>query len=199
MNAQLVGKPAEYIARIAGVSIPKGTRVLLGEETRVGPKFPYSKEKLMPVLGFYVEENWEKACARCIEILTAEGAGHTMTIHSKNEAVIREFGLKKPVSRLIVNSPAALAGIGATTSLAPSLTLGCGAIGKNASSDNIGPQHLINIRRMAYGIREIEDIRPQGLEAPRSGASSGPSMSDGMVDALVQKIVERLKAETGKL
>ncbi|MDR2048386.1 MAG: acetaldehyde dehydrogenase (acetylating) [Treponema sp.] len=192
MNARLVGRPAEFIAKTAGISIPKGTRVLLGEETRVGPRYPYSKEKLMPVLGFYVEENWEKACERCIEILKAEGAGHTMSIHSRDEKVIREFGLKKPVSRLIVNSPAAIAAIGATTSLVPSLTLGCGAVGGNASSDNIGPLHLINIRRIAYGIKEIEDIRPKGITAspPNSG------LNDDAMEMLVRKIVERLRADS---
>ncbi|MDR1921113.1 MAG: acetaldehyde dehydrogenase, partial [Candidatus Adiutrix sp.] len=196
MNAKLVGRTAEYIAQEAGVSVPQGTRVLLGEETRVGEKFPYSKEKLMPVLGFYVEEGWEKACERCIEILTLEGAGHTMSIHSRDESIIREFGLKKPVSRLIVNSPAALAGVGATTGLIPSLTLGCGAIGRNSTSDNVGPLNLINIRRVAYGLRELEDIRPQN--PGRGGASSdcpGPaSVDEALVEALVQKIVERLKA-----
>ena len=190
MNPKLVGKPAEYIAQTAGISIPKGTRVLLAQETRVGPKFPYSKEKLMPVLGFYVEENWEKACERCIEILLAEGAGHTMSIHSRDERVIREFGLKKPVSRLIVNSPSALAGVGATTGLIPSFTLGCGAVGGNASSDNIGPLNLINIRRVAYGLREIEDIRPKITDK----AGRPPSLSGETVDLLVKKIVEQLKA-----
>jgi acetaldehyde dehydrogenase (acetylating) len=193
MNARLVGRSAEFIAKTAGISIPKGTRVLLGEETRVGPKYPYSKEKLMPVLGFYVEEDWEKACQRCIEILKTEGAGHTMSIHSRDEKIIREFGLKKPVSRLIVNSPAALAAIGATTALVPSLTLGCGAVGGNASSDNIGPLHLVNIRRIAYGIREIEDIRPKAAAA----SPSDPLLKDDAVEALVRKIVERLK--TGSL
>ena len=190
MNPKLVGKPAEYIAQMAGITIPKGTRVLLGQETRVGPKFPYSKEKLMPVLGFYVEENWEKACERCIEILMAEGAGHTMSIHSRDEKVIREFGLKKPVSRLIVNSPAALAGIGATTGLVPSLTLGCGAVGGNASSDNIGPINLINIRRVAYGLREIEDIRQKD---DKTAGRSSPPLSGEMVDLLVKRIMEQLK------
>jgi hypothetical protein len=193
MNPKLVGKPAEFIAKTAGINIPKGTRVLLAQETRVGPKYPYSREKLMPVLGFYVEENWEKACERCIEILLAEGAGHTMSIHSKDEMIIRELRNKKPVSRLIVNSPSALAGVGATTGLVPSLTLGCGAVGGNASSDNIGPLNLINIRRVAYGLREIEDIRPKNLET--KGSSS--QLSGEMVDLLVKKIVEQLK--TGPL
>ncbi len=192
MNAKLVGRPAEYIAHAAGVAIPKGTRVLLGEETRVGEKYPYSKEKLMPVLGFFVEDNWEKACLRCIEILSLEGAGHTMSIHSQDEKVIREFGLKKPVSRLIVNSPAALAAIGATTGLNPSLTLGCGAVGHNATSDNVGPLNLINIRRVAYGLRELEELRPATIEdAPGAFPAS---VNEATIDILVQKIVERLQA-----
>jgi acetaldehyde dehydrogenase (acetylating) len=203
MNVKLVGKTAEYIAQTAGIVIPKGTRVLLGQETRVGPKFPYSKEKLMPVLGFYIEENWEKACERCIEILMAEGAGHTMSIHSRDEKIIREFGLKKPVSRLIVNSPAALAGIGATTGLIPSLTLGCGAIGGNASSDNIGPLNLIDIRRVAYGIREMEDIRPNETRPNDTGTphratvESANPLNEQMMDVLVSRIMEKLK--TGSL
>jgi len=194
MNARLVGRPAEYIAQTAGITIPHGTRVLLGRETRVGHKYPYSKEKLMPVLGFYVEENWEKACERCIEILMAEGAGHTMSIHSKDERIIREFGLKKPVSRLIVNSPSALAGVGATTGLIPSLTLGCGAVGGNASSDNIGPLNLINIRRVAYGLREIEDIRPKDNE---TASHVSQLLNEQVVDLLVKKIMDKLKSSFG--
>ena len=192
MNAKLVGRSAEYIAEQAGIKIPAGTKILLGEETRVGEKFPYSKEKLMPVLGFYVEENWEKACHRCIEILTLEGAGHTMSIHSQDENVIREFGLKKPVSRLIVNSPASLGAIGATTALSPSLTLGCGAVGHNATSDNVGPLHLINVRRVVYGLKELEELRPQSL--PSDNAGCAPGLNDAAIDVLVSKLVERLKA-----
>ncbi len=194
MNAKLVGRSAEYIAQAAGIAVPKGARVLLGEETRVGDKYPYSKEKLMPVLGFYVEDNWEKACERCIEILNNEGAGHTMSIHSRDEKVIREFGLKKPVSRLIVNSPATLAGIGASTGLAPSLTLGCGAVGHNATSDNVTPLHLINIRRVAYGLCELEDLRPKNLEEGEASRAPDPASTEDLVDVLVSKIVERLKA-----
>ncbi|MDR2300596.1 MAG: acetaldehyde dehydrogenase (acetylating) [Deltaproteobacteria bacterium] len=193
MNAQLVGRTAQHIAKMAAVTIPPGTKILLGQETRVGQKYPYSREKLMPVLGFFVEDNWEKACLKCIEILSVEGAGHTMTIHSKNEAVIREFGLKKPVSRLIVNAPAALAAIGAASALAPSLTLGCGAIGHNSTSDNVGPLNLINIRRVAYGLKELEDLRP-AREGPAASntAASGPGPSDPAFDELVRRVMERL-------
>ena len=113
---------------------------------------------MCPVLGFYCEENWEKACERCIEILKNEGIGHTMSMHSNNVNVIREFALKKPVSRLLVNTPATLGGVGATTNLLPALTLGCGTVGGSSTSDNIGPKNLINIRTVAYGQKELEDL-----------------------------------------
>ncbi|MDR3203776.1 MAG: acetaldehyde dehydrogenase (acetylating) [Deltaproteobacteria bacterium] len=195
MNAKLVGQTALFIAQAAGVSVPSSTKVLIGQETRVGLEFAYSREKLMPVLGFYVEDNWEKCCQKCIEILSLEGAGHTMTIHSKDENVIRQFGLKKPVSRLIVNAPAALAAIGAVTSLSPSLTLGCGAIGHNSTSDNVGPLNLINIRRVAYGKKELDDLRK---EAPVAKSLNSPplsinSPSPDLIEALVEKVMARLK------
>jgi len=159
MNPAVVGRPATRIAEMAGITVPNGTRVLIGLETEVGDKYPYSREKLCPVLGFYSATDWHDACDLCIRILMHEGAGHSMTLHSRDEDVIREFALKKPVSRLLVNTPGALGGVGATTDLVPSLTLGCGAVGGNSSSDNIGPLNLINIRRVARGRRELSDIR----------------------------------------
>ncbi|MDR1677229.1 MAG: acetaldehyde dehydrogenase (acetylating) [Deltaproteobacteria bacterium] len=202
MNAKLVGRTADFIAQAAGITIPAGTRILLGQETRVGEKYPYSREKLMPVLGFYVEDNWEKACLKCIEILSLEGAGHTMTIHSQNETVIREFGLKKPVSRLIVNAPAALAAIGAASALAPSLTLGCGAIGHNSTSDNVGPLNLINIRRVAYGLKELDDLRKPDITSENIVRPQWPkaevkpagdvSTADPAFDELVRQVMKKL-------
>ena len=159
MNPQIVGKTAQAIAQMAGIEIPQGTRVLVSRQRDIGKKFPYSREKLCPILAFFVEDNWEKACETCIRILENEGSGHTMTIHSENKNVIREFALKKPVSRLLVNTPGALGGVGVTTNLAPALTLGCGAVGGSATSDNISPMNLLNFRRVAYGVKELEDIK----------------------------------------
>ncbi len=173
MNPQIVGKSAEKIAEMAGISIPADTRVLVSRQAEVGKRNPYSREKLCPVLGFYVEDGWERACERCISILENEGAGHTMTIHSRSDAVIRAFALQKPVGRLLVNTPGALGGVGATTNLAPAMTLGCGAAGSSSTSDNITPLHLINIRRVAYGMRELEALR--GGEA--RGAAKPPVMA----------------------
>ena len=184
MNPAIVGQTAERIAEMAGIRVPEGTKVLLGYETEVGHQYPYSREKLCTVLGFYSKPDWHTACELCIKILKNEGAGHTMTIHSRDESVIREFALKKPVSRLLVNTPASLGGVGATTGLAPSFTLGCGAVGGNSSSDNIGPLNLINIRRVARGRCELSDLRAA------QPASTGEVLKD--TDQLVRLIIEQL-------
>ena len=157
MNPAIVGKSVETIAQLADIKVPQGTRVLVAKETRVGKIAPYSREKLAPILAFYTVNNWEEACELAMDILYNEGAGHTMMIHSQDEKIIREFALKKPVSRVLVNTPGALGGIGATTNMAPALTLGCGAVGGSSTSDNISPENLFNIRRLAYGVRELED------------------------------------------
>ncbi|MBQ3109242.1 MAG: hypothetical protein IJC67_06470, partial [Clostridia bacterium] len=176
MNPKIVGKSAKVIADMAGISIPAGTRVLISHQNTVGKGNPYSREKLCPILAFYIEDSWEKACERSIEILQNEGVGHTMTIHSEDMSVIREFALKKPVSRLIVNTPGALGGTGATTGLPPAFTLGCGAIGGSATSDNVGPMNLINIRRVAFGLKELEDIRGN-YPAPEAVSSTVESVA----------------------
>jgi len=151
INPKIVGRAATVIASMAGLRLPEGTRVLLARLQGVGRDFPLSIEKLSPILAFYVEKDWRAACDRCIELLNYGGLGHTMAIHSKNEGIIREFGLQKPVFRIVVNSQSALGAVGYTTGLFPSMTLGCGSIGGNITSDNISPLHLINIKRLAYG------------------------------------------------
>ena len=192
MNPQIVGKSVEAIAKMANLNVPTGARVLISEETNVGHKYPYSREKLAPILGFFCEETWEKACEKCIDILNNEGAGHTLIIHSNNEAVIREFALKKPVSRLLVNTPGSLGGIGATTSLVPALTLGCGAVGGSATSDNVGPMNLLNIRRLVYGTREIEDIVDRSNTV--NSIISKENLNEDSINLIVEKIMEKLKS-----
>ena len=198
MNPKIVGKTAQTIADMAGISIPAGTRVLVSRQTEVSRQNPYSREKLCPVLAFYVEEDWEAACERSISILQNEGAGHTMTIHSKNMDVIREFALKKPVSRLLVNTPGALGGVGATTNLAPALTLGCGAVGGSATSDNITPLNLINIRRVAWGVKELEDLRGKAPESccpaprPAPAPTSPVPFTREDIEAITRAVIARL-------
>lgn len=152
-NPALVGKSALVIAEAAGIRVPDGTIVLLAELEGVGRDFPLSIEKLCPVLSFYVVDGWQEGCERCKQILKYGGMGHTMSIHSRDEHVILEFGLHKPAYRVIVNSPTSHGSIGLTTGLDPALTLGCGGFGGNITSDNISPRHLLNIKRLAYEVR----------------------------------------------
>lgn len=199
MNPKIVGKTAQVIADMAGIQIPGGTKVLISEQTVVGKDNPYSREKLCPILAFYVEDNWEAACKRSIEILNNEGAGHTMTIHSEDKSVIREFALKKPVSRLLVNVAATLGGVGATTNLQPALTLGCGTIGGGSTSDNIGPLNLINIRRVAYGVRELADLRSIG-PTPDTLETRADTQSNTVVSCLsCDEIEEMVRAVIARL
>lgn len=149
-NPALVGRPATYIAQQAGITVPPNTRVLIAELAGVGRDYPLSIEKLAPVLSFYVVADWQEGCERCKQILRYGGMGHTMSIHSRNDDIILEFGLKKPAYRIVVNTPTTHGSIGLTTGLDPSMTLGCGGYGGNITSDNISPKHLLNIKRLAY-------------------------------------------------
>jgi len=152
-NPALVGKSALFIAGKAGISAPAGTTVLIAPLTGVGRDYPLSIEKLCPVLSWYVVKDWREGCERCIQILRYGGMGHTMSIHSKNDDVILQFGLKKPAFRICVNTPTTHGSIGLTTGLDPAMTLGCGGWGGNITSDNISPRHLLNIKRLAYEVR----------------------------------------------
>lgn len=191
MNPQIVGKSVQRIASLTGLSIPEGARVLIAEESRVGSKVPYSREKLAPILAFYTAPNWSAACELSMDILNHEGAGHTMIIHSEDKAVISEFALKKPVSRLLVNTGGSLGGIGASTNLMPALTLGCGAVGGSSTSDNIGPANLFNIRRVAYGVRELEELR--GSDAPCTTSVGMDASKEDLIDVLVEKVLAQLQ------
>ncbi len=141
-----------FIAQQAGITVPAHTRVLLAELAGVGRDYPLSIEKLCPVLSFYVVSDWREGCERCKQILRYGGMGHTMSIHSRNDEVILQFGLKKPAYRIVVNTPTTHGSIGLTTGLDPAMTLGCGGYGGNITSDNISPRHLLNVKRLAYEI-----------------------------------------------
>jgi acetaldehyde dehydrogenase (acetylating) len=174
-NPALVGRPAPYIAQQAGVTVPADTRVLIAELKGVGRDYPLSIEKLCPVLSFYIVADWREGCERCKEILRYGGMGHTMSIHSRNDDVILEFGLKKPAYRIVVNTPTTHGSIGLTTGLDPAMTLGCGGYGGNITSDNISPRHLLNIKRLAYEItpavvRRAVEAAPEGSRLPRPPA-----------------------------
>ena len=180
LNPEIVGKPAHVLADMAGFTVPYGTKILVAREQEAGPTRPYSMEKLCPVLAFFVMDSEDAVLNKAIEVLKHEGSGHTFAMHAMDENVIRKFALKIPVSRFLVNTPAALGGIGATTGLFPALTLGCGAVGGSSSSNNISPLDLINIRRVAWGAEE------------RSKPKVSVNVNEDLVEMLTRKIMERL-------
>ena len=175
LNPEIVGRKATDLAEKAGFSVPENTKILVAREQEAGPTRPYSMEKLCPVLAFFVMDSEDAILEKAVEVLTHEGAGHTFAIHAEDRSVVEKFALQIPVSRFLVNTPAALGGIGATTGLFPALTLGCGAVGGSSSSNNISPMDLINIRRVAWDTGET------------------PAKADpDLVEILTQKLLERL-------
>jgi len=182
LNTKIVGKSAVRIAEMAGFSVPSNIRALVAYADGVGPDYPISMEKLSPVLAFYVVKDWREGCAKCIEILNFGGLGHTLSVHTKDEEVVRQFGLRKPAFRICVNTPAALGAVGYTTNLFPSMTLGCGAAGGNITSDNISPLHLINLKRIAYGVRDVAASPPLKTGTAAAAADGGRAAIEEIVD-----------------
>lgn len=171
LNPEIVGKSAGGLAEKAGFSVPQSARILVAKEQDAGKEYLYSHEKLCPVLAWFVVENEEAAKTLAMKVLHHEGVGHTFSMHAKDKEAVRRFCRDIPVSRFLVNAPAAQGGIGAATKLFPALTLGCGAVGGSSSSENISPMHLINIRKVAWGRTNEDDL----------------------VEILTKKILERLK------
>ncbi len=183
MNAEIVGKSANYVAKLAGICVPENIKILVALETSVGVNAPYSQEKLTPVLALYVEDNVDKALERCVDILKFEGVGHSFMMHCNDDELVDRFAKTIPASRIIINSLGSLGGVGATTNLFPALTLGCGAEGGSSSSNNIGPRDLINIKRVAYGVREIDEIKD---------SEESISLSADMVEYIVNSVMKKL-------
>ncbi|MFB6362941.1 acetaldehyde dehydrogenase (acetylating) [Paenibacillus elgii] len=201
LNPKVVGRSPQVIAEMAGFTVPPEARVLIAEEAHVGHEYPFSVEKLSPVLALYTVKDWLEGCSRCMELLELGGLGHTLGIHCENESVIEAFGLEKPASRIVVNSGTTFGGIGATTGITPSFTLGCGSFGNNITSDNIGPQHLLNIKRVAFGIREM-DIAPAAAQAVertmeklQPEAPGNPGISREDVLKIVRSVLSELQLE----
>ena len=192
MNPEIVGRSVQAIAERAGIKVPTSTRVLVVDEDKVGKSYPFSQEKLAPILAFYTEENYEKVCEFCCKILLFEGAGHTFSIHTRDDEMVDYFAMRVPVSRVTVNTPSALGGIGATTNLMPSLTLGCGAVGGSATSENVGPLQLMNIRYAAFGTVELDDIM---AALPKSGKESSSDVDPVLVESIVKSIIERFQTK----
>ena len=160
LNPAIVGKSAEVIAKMAGISIPQGTRCLLADVGGVGRDYPLSMEKLSPLLAFYVEDGVERGAARCFEVLSYGGMGHTAGVHTRSRDAAITYGREMPASRICVNTPTTHGAIGFSTALPPSMTLGCGSWGGNVTSDNVSPLHLMDIKRVAFETRPVKSARP---------------------------------------
>jgi acetaldehyde dehydrogenase (acetylating) len=177
LNPKIVGKSAEYIANLAGISVPNGTRCLLADCGGVGRDFPWSIEKLSPTLAFFVAEGVEQGARRCLEILQFGGMGHTAGMHTGSREAAVRYGEQMPASRIIINSPTTHGAIGFSTALAPSMTLGCGSWGGNVTSDNVSPIHLMDIKRVAFETKSVQSSKfkvqslPQNVEKSRAAAN----------------------------
>ncbi|KOP28928.1 acetaldehyde dehydrogenase [Exiguobacterium sp. BMC-KP] len=150
VNADIVGKPATWIAEKAGINVPETTVMLVAELEHVGAAEPLSHEKLSPVLGAYRVASTEEAFMIAEQMLEIGGLGHTAVIHTTNDDLMTAFGLRMKACRILVNSPSAHGGIGDLyNELTPSLTLGCGSYGKNSVSENVTAKHLLNVKKVA--------------------------------------------------
>ncbi|MFK9094795.1 aldehyde dehydrogenase family protein [Bacillus salipaludis] len=189
LNPAIVGQSAIKIAEMAGVHVPADTRVLIAEEKRIGKDVPFSIEKLSPIFALYTAESYEEAKEYCLELLNLGGRGHSLSLHTNDDAVAKEFALIMPVSRLMVNTLSSIGAVGATTGLMPSLTLGCGSYGGNITSDNVSARHLINIKRMAYGTKEVSIPKPAASTTKKEAA--GFQEVEQIVDQVLRQVAPK--------
>lgn len=188
-NPKAVGKSPQVLAQMAGISVPANARVLIARLAGVGAQWPLSREKLTSVLAFYVADGWEKGCERCIEQLKFGGDGHTLVIHCRDENVIMRFGLEKPAFRILVNTLATLGAVGYTTNLDPSMTLATGGIGGGVFSENITVRHLLNIKRVAWGVRDWMGVDPSQFP----GGATSSSFNNAQIEEVVRRVIAELK------
>lgn len=196
---KMVGISAKDLAHEAALPVPEHVSILIAERKYVSESDPYSGGFLSPVLAYYVEDNWEYACEKCIELLFHEKNAHTLSIHSNNDEVIRMFALKKPVGRLLVNTPASFGGTGATTNLFPSLCLGSGSAGFGITSDNVSPMNLIYRRKVGFGVRQAGVCKKfNAMTASGPAGVYPPPLNEGdTAEVLYRILTEALKAMDG--
>ncbi len=150
LNPNIVGQSPREIAKMAGFDVPEDTKILVAEIEGVGPDYPLSKEKLSPVLACIKVKNAEEGIQRCVDMTEFGGLGHSAVIHSENDDVILEFSKRVRTGRLLVNSPSTHGAIGDVYNVnMPSLTLGCGSMGNNSTTDNVSAVNLINVKKVA--------------------------------------------------
>ena len=198
VNPACVGQSPAKIARMAGFEVPPDTSILCCEMDGVGKQHPLSAEKLSPVLSLYFVSDFDKAMDICFGLLKFGGAGHTAVIYSKDDARVRAYAMRMPANRILVNTPAPQGSTGITTNVFPSMTLGCGAMAGNITSDNVGPQHLINIKRLAYVVRKPEEAFEMPLDYHAAPMARATAAGVGPIDRnTVVAAVERYLASRG--
>lgn len=198
VNPKCVGQAPARIAELAGFAVPPGTSIICAEIGGVGKKHPLSAEKLSPVLSLHFVQDFSAAVDTCYALLKFGGLGHTSVIYATDEARIRQYALRMPSMRVLVNTPAPQGSTGITTNVFPAMTLGCGAVAGNATSDNIGPMNLINVKRLAYAVRDAKDAFETPVDGPAVPAAVAASAAAGPVDRrAVAAAVDRYLAARG--
>jgi len=196
LNAEIVGKPAVWIASYAGIKVPETTKVLVAECDKIGRDEPLSMEKLSPMLAFYSADGWLDGCHKSIELLEFGGIGHTMAIHSNDKEIIMKFALEKPAFRIVVNTPSSLGAVGYSTDATPSMTLGPGTWGGSIISENVSAVHLMNVKTLAFethALNQGDCVNSLGSDFD----SSSPLKSNFSNKGFVEKIEETLRARAG--
>lgn len=150
LNPDVVGRSAFDIANMAGIRVPENTKILIARQEGVGPDYPLSREKLSPILAFYEVGGYREGTERAREMVEFGGVGHSAIIHTESEEIVQYYASQIRAGRIVVNSPASQGAIGDLYNiLTPSLTLGCGYAGRNATTENVTAVDLINVKRVA--------------------------------------------------
>jgi acetaldehyde dehydrogenase (acetylating) len=197
LNAAIVGKSAQHIANLAGISVPSNARCLIADCVGVGRDFPWSIEKLSPTLAFFIVDSIEQGADKCEEILRFGGMGHTSGMHTRSREAAVKFGEQMPASRVIINSPTTHGAIGLSTDLSPSMTLGCGSWGGNVTSDNVSPIHLMDIKRVAFETKPVGS-RQSAVSSQQSAVSGQPNVRREDIALIVDKFLSQKLKELPK-
>ncbi|KFI72224.1 aldehyde-alcohol dehydrogenase 2 [Bifidobacterium minimum] len=211
LNSAVPGKSPQFIAHAAGFDVPEDVTILAAECKEVGENEPLTMEKLAPVQAVLKAEDKEQGFEMCEQMLV-HGAGHTAAIHTNDEDLVREYGLRMHACRIIWNSPSSLGGIGDIyNAIAPSLTLGCGSYGGNSVSGNVQAVNLINIKRIArrnnnmqwFKIPAKTYFEPNAIRYLRDmyGIERAVIVCDKVMEQLgiVDKIIDQLRARHNRV
>lgn len=193
INPNCVGQAPQKIAKMAGFEVPPETTIIAAEIKGVGKEHPLSAEKLSPVLSLLFVDSFDAAVDACEAILRFGGLGHTCAIYSNDDQRTRAYAMRMPAYRVLVNTPTPQGSTGITTNIFPSMTLGCGAVAGNSTSDNVGPQHLINIKRLAYVARTVEEAFPD-LGKPvavNTASAGGGTVNRAQIVAAVERYLQQ--------